>query len=109
MPEPRNDPAAASFTDAPLHRYPRWAMRFWHGMDFFTWMKLLVRNRFAFAPIRLSMVVTVTLASLLNSFAGVVEAVVFRRRVRRIKLNEPPLFVLGHWRSGTTMLHELLM
>ena len=71
MSPPRDESAAASYTDAPLHRYPRWAMRFWHGMDFFTWMKLLVQNRFAFAPIRLSMVATVTLASMLNTFASV--------------------------------------
>ena len=55
----------ASYSDAPLHRYPRWAPRFWHGMDFLTWMRLLVRNRFDVAPIRLSMVATVTMASAL--------------------------------------------
>jgi hypothetical protein len=109
MSPPRELPVPASYTDAPLHRYPRWAMRFWHGMDFFTWMKLLIRNRFAFAPIRTSMVATVTLASLLNSFASVFESLLYGHEVRRTKLREPPLFVLGHWRSGTTLLHELLM
>src|SRR6187549_1352751 len=109
MTAPRDDSAAASYTDAPLHRYPRWAMRFWHGMDFFTWMKLLVGNRFAFAPIRLSMVVTVTIASLLNSFASVFQWLLFNHAIRRTKIKQPPLFVLGHWRSGTTLLHELLM
>src|SRR3954449_845477 len=99
----------ASYTDAPLHRYPRWAMRFWHGMDFSTWMKLLVRNRFRFAPIRSSMVTTVTISSLLNSFASVFESLLFGHAVRASELKEPPLFVLGHWRSGTTLLHELLM
>jgi len=109
MTESCDVPAAASYTDAPLHRYPRWAMRFWHGMDFFTWMKLLVGNRFAFAPIRLSMVITVTIASLLNSFASVFQWLMFHHAIRHVKLKEPPLFVLGHWRSGTTLLHELLM
>ena len=106
--DPTNDqPAPASYTDAPLHRYPRWAMRFWHGMDFGTWMTLLMRNRFRFAPIRTSMVTTVTIASLLNSFASVFESLLFGHAIRRTVLNEPPLFVLGHWRSGTTLLHEL--
>jgi hypothetical protein len=100
---------AGSYTDAPLHRYPRWAPRFWHGMDFFTWARLLARNRFAVAPIRLSMVATVTLASCLNSFAGVFDQLLFGYRVRRARLKEAPLLVLGHWRSGTTLLHELLM
>src|SRR6478672_3206211 len=77
MTELRDELAAASYTDAPLHRYPRWAMRFWHGMDFLTWMKLLFGNRFAFAPIRLSMVITVTIASMLNSFASVFQWLMF--------------------------------
>jgi hypothetical protein len=110
MASPRDETATpASYSDAPLHRYPRWAMRFWHGMDFVTWMKLLLHNRFAFAPIRLSMVITVTLASMLNTFAGVFESILFGHAVRRTKLTQPPVFVLGHWRSGTTLLHELLM
>jgi hypothetical protein len=98
-----------SYSDAPLQRYPRWAPRFWHGMDFFTWMRLYARNRFAAAPIRLSMVASVTASSMLNSFASVFEKLLFSHRLRRTTLKEPPLFVLGHWRSGTTMLHEFLM
>jgi hypothetical protein len=109
MTAPAQERRDASYTDAPLHRYPRWAPRFWHGMDFFTWIRLLIRNRFAVAPVRLSMVTTVTLSSMLNSFAGVFNWFLYSDRIRRLELKEPPLFVLGHWRSGTTLLHELLM
>jgi omega-hydroxy-beta-dihydromenaquinone-9 sulfotransferase len=30
------------------------------------------------------------------------------RRVRRVAFDPPPIFVVGHWRSGTTFLHNLL-
>ena len=30
------------------------------------------------------------------------------RKVAQTEISQPPLFVLGHWRSGTTYLHELL-
>lgn len=109
MNAPNNEPAKPSYNDAPLHRYPRWALRFWHGMDFFTWIKLLARNRFAVPPIRWSMVATVTFTTIFNSLCGVFEWFLFSSAVRRVELKEPPLFVLGHWRSGTTLLHELLM
>ncbi len=109
MTAPRNEPAKPAYTDQPLHRYPRWALRFWHGMDFFTWIRLLARNRFAVPPIRWSMVITVTIVSILNTFCGVFEWFLFSNAIRRVKLKEPPLFVLGHWRSGTTLMHELLM
>lgn len=29
-------------------------------------------------------------------------------RVRRVTIDEPPIFILGHWRSGTTHLHNLM-
>jgi len=32
----------------------------------------------------------------------------YRRRVRKTRLHEPPLYLLGHWRSGTTYLQFLL-
>jgi len=109
MSAPPEKRPAASYSDAPLHRYPRWAPRFWHGMDFITWSRLLVRNRFAATPVRYSMVASVTVASMFNSLASVVDKALFSHRARNLKLAEPPLFVLGHWRSGTTLLHELLL
>lgn len=109
MTESSNDSKIAGYSKQPAHSYPRWMPRFWHGMDFFTWARLLVRNRFAVAPIRWTMVATVTATSILNSFSGVFEWFLFNRAVRSLKLKAPPIFVLGHWRSGTTLLHELLM
>jgi len=32
----------------------------------------------------------------------------FRRKVESYVFREPPLFILGHWRSGTTYLHSLM-
>jgi hypothetical protein len=48
-------------------------------------------------------------ATALNTFGGVFDRLLFSHLVRRTRLKEPPLLVLGHWRSGTTLLHELLM
>src|SRR5262249_1039130 len=39
---------------------------------------------------------------------GVLQRLHHGRRIARTSLTEPPLFVLGHWRSGTTLLHDLL-
>ena len=100
-------PAAAASSKP--HAYPIWAPRFWHGMGFPTWFKLLARNRFAISPSRIPMAASITNATVLNSFAGVFTQLMYGHTVRATKLVEPPLFVLGHWRSGTTLLHELLI
>jgi hypothetical protein len=34
--------------------------------------------------------------------------IVFRKRLRKFRFQKPPLFILGHWRSGTTLLHNML-
>ena len=104
----RTTPPATSTVSKP-HAYPIWAPRFWHGMGFSTWLRLLARNRFAISPSRIPLAASVTSATLLNSFAGVFAQLMFGHKVRSTKLAEPPLFVLGHWRSGTTLLQELLI
>lgn len=38
---------------------------------------------------------------------SLVQRLVYGKRVGNTRL-EPPVFVIGHWRSGTTLLHELL-
>ena len=46
--------------------------------------------------------------SLANSIGGFTEDLLYAKRIQREQINEPPLFILGHWRSGTTHLHNLL-
>jgi hypothetical protein len=36
------------------------------------------------------------------------EWLVFRRRLRKTRTVKAPLFIIGHWRSGTTLLHYAL-
>jgi hypothetical protein len=74
-----------------------------------TWLSLLARNRFAVSPARWPLAASIVATGFLNSFAGLFDRMLFTHRVRSTRLAEPPLFVLGHWRSGTTLLHELLI
>lgn len=39
---------------------------------------------------------------------GVVEQALYARRIAKTPLAAPPLFVLGHWRTGSTHIHNLL-
>ena len=36
------------------------------------------------------------------------EEIVFRRKLKRFQFGKAPLFIIGHWRSGTTLLHNVL-
>jgi omega-hydroxy-beta-dihydromenaquinone-9 sulfotransferase len=91
------------------NRYPWWACRIWNGMDAPTFFALLARNRFAISPSlgRVHIAVSAAIFSLMNSVLNVLQQVVYGRRIARVTL-APPVFIIGHWRSGTTFLHELL-
>src|SRR6185436_1784397 len=44
----------------------------------------------------------------LRSLLGFWSRAKFGRAVAQTPMHGAPLFVLGHWRTGTTLLHELL-
>jgi hypothetical protein len=83
--------------------------RFWHGMRFSSWFRALARNRFAISPSRVPMACAISGFTALNSVLAAVDRVVYGRKVDAVTLSQPPLFILGHWRAGTTFLHELLI
>ncbi|NOY30754.1 MAG: sulfotransferase [Planctomycetes bacterium] len=86
---------------------PWYTPRFWHGMRLSTWLSALVRNRFALSKLPTSF--SITFFSLFNSLFAAADQMVYGSRVARVEIEQPPLFILGHWRSGTTFLHELLI
>ena len=40
--------------------------------------------------------------------AGFLQSLFYSGRIKRTKITQPPIFILGHYRSGTTYLHKLL-
>jgi len=43
-----------------------------------------------------------------NSLLYRISELKYRKRAEALPLSEPPIFVIGHWRTGTTFLHDLL-
>jgi hypothetical protein len=93
---------------APSPRKPEWAPRIWEGCEFFAWLRLLARNRFAVHPSYLYIAVIVTIVSFFHTLLRILQEAIYGRRVERTPITQPPLFIIGHWRTGTTLLHELL-
>lgn len=71
-------------------------------------MRLLARHRFAVHWAQWPSAFLITFWSLVNTALGGVQQAVYARRLRRTKIRQAPLFIIGHWRSGTTLLHEFL-
>ncbi|GAB4128612.1 MAG: sulfotransferase [Thermogutta sp.] len=86
-----------------------WIPRFWDGITFLPWMRILAAHRFRIAPSRIGMAVLIALIGLLNSFLAAVQGLLLGRRIRQTALQGDPIFIVGHWRSGTTLLHEMFI
>lgn len=96
-------------TSASGYRDRPWIPRFWTGMSARGWWSLLWRNRFAVHPARWGMAAILSFASLVNCLLATVQALWLGRRISRTEVPDEPIFIIGHWRSGTTLLHELLV
>lgn len=65
----------------------------WRQIDYLTyWPRILV----------------ISLLSILNSLLAVVEYLLFESSIRQTRPNPRPVFILGHPRTGTTLLHSLV-
>jgi hypothetical protein len=88
---------------------PPQSPRTWHGMTAGVWFPLLARGRFAVSPWRAAMALGISGVSLVNSGLRLASEGLYARRARELTIEHPPIFVIGHWRTGTTWLHELLV
>jgi hypothetical protein len=77
------------------------------GITLGDWLKLLSENRFAVDFAYAPRAVSVTFAAMWNSIFRWYEEQRHGTQWKDVPV-PPPLFVLGHWRSGTTHLHYLL-
>lgn len=71
------------------------------------WWRLLQENRFAIDRVYWRRGWAVTMLSLSNARGKRKEDNQFGAAVAQARV-QAPIFILGHWRSGTTLLHELL-
>jgi hypothetical protein len=101
--------AARAPDEAVGNRKAYWAPKFWHGMTLRVWLRLLARNRFAVDPGLWPVALVVTAVSVVNSALALLQTLLYGRRIARTEIRQPPIFVIGHWRSGTTLLHRLLV
>jgi hypothetical protein len=80
---------------------------YFFGITLGDWLTLLRENRFAVAPSCLMRAASATITSIPNSVACWLENARYQNMWERVEI-PPPLFILGHYRSGTTHLHNLL-
>jgi hypothetical protein len=77
------------------------------GFTLGDWLRFLAENRFAVDPPYWPRACLITAGCIQNSFYRFWERLLYERAIQGAQ-PQPPLFILGIWRSGTTHLHNLL-
>lgn len=80
---------------------------YFSGITLGDWLSLLRDNRFVVSPSYLPRAISITIQSILNTPIRHLEISRYRERLSQVAV-EPPLFILGHYRHGTTHLHNVL-
>ncbi|MEZ6057898.1 MAG: sulfotransferase [Planctomycetaceae bacterium] len=79
----------------------------WGGMTLWMFLRLLSMG----PPIsvrRTLRILPLPFLAAYNSCMALVEKLLFTRKIRNAEPAKGPLFIIGHWRSGTTLLHDLI-
>jgi len=78
------------------------------GITWGHWWSLLQQNKFQIPKEYWYRAGAITLTSGLSTLVGWLESKRYDREIAAVELPKDPIFILGHWRSGTSLLHELL-
>jgi len=78
------------------------------GMTLGMLLELLVRQRFRVAPAYFPRLGYLVATGMVNSLFRLFEEWDNGSSIRAMRIEPPPILILGQWRSGTTLLHQLL-
>ena len=78
------------------------------GFGFTNLMRIAAQNRFHISTRYMPrMLYSMFLSSVLTPFR-IKESMKCRKIIEQTTIDQSPLFLIGHWRSGTTYLHNLM-
>ncbi|HNW75370.1 MAG TPA: sulfotransferase [Bacteroidales bacterium] len=78
------------------------------GIRFSPLMRLLRENQVSFRPKYLARMAFLLQSGLWSSFFTKIEKVRFGETLRHTPEPVNPVFIIGHWRSGSTFLHQIM-
>ena len=78
------------------------------GIRFPVLMKLILRNGITLYPKYIIKFLMLLQNSLISSVLTLAERKNYSKKIRETEISEHPIFIIGHWRTGSTYLHQLL-
>ena len=76
------------------------------GCSYGNWKKLLKENKVS--PEKRDQAKFISMVTFFMSFPAKLERLLYDRRIKKTEITKDPLYVVGHWRTGTTYLQNIL-
>jgi omega-hydroxy-beta-dihydromenaquinone-9 sulfotransferase len=77
------------------------------GISLKNWIRVVEKNGGIDRPY-LGRALFITITSLCTAPARILFQLRYRKKINEVEIQHAPVFIIGHWRSGTTYLHEVL-
>jgi hypothetical protein len=77
------------------------------GISLHNWISVLEKNKGVDSSYFLR-AFFITVTSICFTPARILFKIKYESKINQTELQHPPVFIIGHWRSGTTYIHELL-
>lgn len=78
------------------------------GIRFTSLVRLLSRNHVDWNPVYISRILFLLQSSFWSSLFFRLESARFKQALEDSPLSSDPVFIVGHWRTGSTMLHQMM-
>ncbi len=78
------------------------------GSSLSNWIRLLIENGGVDSQ-DISTALYISLICLATVPNRLIEKITFGKLIENTQIDKPPVFILGHWRSGTTYLNQLML
>jgi len=93
--------------DQKKQKYNRTIQHPLFGISLRNWIQLLEKNG-GVGREYFTRMIFITLTSILTTPVRILFKIKYSSKINKTLVSHPPVFIIGHWRSGTTYLHELL-
>jgi len=71
-------------------------------------VRLLNRNHINYTPKNIVRLAFLIQSATWSSFFSWIEKIRYSKALKNAKIPDNPLFIIGHWRTGSTLLHQLM-
>ncbi len=71
-------------------------------------LRLVARNGISLRPHYIARLLFLLNCSFTTSILSILDKIGYEKKIKRLALPQDPVFIVGHWRTGSTFLHQLL-